>query len=213
MRTHIFIILRIRIGIRLPTLVITKRQQGSAISLSDLKTTTENTYAKKTDLSSYALASTLNNYYTKAQVNSLIASLGGSSGGSSTPTSTKLWTSAGSVDTSGIIHLTGKQVSEQFPHSGIGSDGGYQWLIWSGSYTASNRPTPYSTFTSGEWTTENKQRGLMGRLEYGVTNNTDTFTSVRWFNASNKDQFIGDDTDLGNHAVRNSDFTLAPLSQ
>ena len=62
------------------------------ISLDDLKTNADSTYAKKTDLSSYAtqtwvnnkgylISSSLSNYYTKDQVDSAISNASSSSSG------------------------------------------------------------------------------------------------------------------------------------
>ena len=99
------------------------------ISLDDLKTTTENTYAKKTDLSSYALASTLNNYYTKSEVEAYVANNGNAS------SSNTLTTSYGKVNLDTQATYSGRMIVQTFGNNTniLKKDGKWNLLIFAGS--------------------------------------------------------------------------------
>lgn len=115
-------------------------------------------------------------------------------------------TEAGKIDPNGIVHLTGRAISVKYPYLASG----YNYLIWSGSYSAVNLPTTYAFFSRDYWTQTNETTGLMGRLigagSYGSTFDGDT---VQWFNSSGSYQKVTGYDYVSN--VFDSTFTLAPI--
>lgn len=153
-----------------------------------------------------------------------IASAGsGSSSGTTAPTT--LSTSAGTVDTRNLIHLTGEQLVSQYPtrytNGMTGGITGYQYLVWSGNYSASTLPSGYTTIgTSSKpnvtWAIANKEKGLLGRLAGGDSNQSHNF--LRFFNSEGSVQQINDDKTTNEYYAGSADnalgksvFTLAPL--